>query len=90
MFTRKMIKQFADSFSIGQTLERENRVLATERQQVNEKVRIIAKKKDFCIVTNGHYDYCIAWVDLMKKQMGDLSDTSFESDGPDFDCILRD
>ena len=90
MFTRKMIKQFADSVSIGETLDRESKIFTTERIKVSEKVRVIDKKRDFCIVTNGHYSYCIPWVDLMRKQMGDLSDSINEPEGPDFDCVLRD
>lgn len=75
MITAKMIENFADNHSIGETFDRESKTLATERNKATEKVRIIAKYKHYCIVTNGRYNYCLEWVDLIRKEMGYLLDT---------------
>lgn len=69
MITEKMIKDFADSHSIGETFERDNKNLTTERIKVNEKVRIIEKHKHYCVVTNGRYNYCLLWTDLIRKEL---------------------
>ena len=75
MITEKMIKDFADSHSIGETFERDNKNLTTERIKVNEKVRIIEEHKHYCVVTNGRYNYCLLWTDLIRKELGNLLDT---------------
>lgn len=75
MITEKMIKDFADSHSIGETFERDNKNLTTERIKVNEKVRIIEKHKHYCVVTNGRYNYCLLWTDLIRKELDNLLDT---------------
>ena len=75
MITEKMIKDFADSHSIGETFERDNKNLSTERTKIDEKVRIIEKHKHYCVVTNGRYNYCLLWTDLIRKELGNLLDT---------------
>lgn len=70
MITREIIDNFAQKFSIGETLSRENMVLTTERGVVMEKVRIMSKHQDYCVVTNGKYETCISWIDLLREELG--------------------
>lgn len=75
MITEKMIEDFAANHSIGETFDRESKTLATERNKATEKVRIIEKHKHYCVVTNGRYNYCLLWTDLIRKELGNLLDT---------------
>ena len=70
MISHDFIKKYSEGFSIGETLDSPNRILSSEREKVNEKVRIIEKHRDYCVVFNGKYAYCILWIDLLRKELG--------------------
>lgn len=70
MITHEIIDNFSKKYSIGETLRRNNRILTTERIEISEKVRILSKHRDYCRVTNGKYETCISWIDLLREELG--------------------
>lgn len=70
MITHEIIENYSKRFTIGETLKRSNRILTTERIEVGEKVRILSKHRDYCRVTNGKYETCISWIDLLREELG--------------------
>lgn len=70
MITHEIIDNFSKKYSIGETLRRNNKILTTERSVLKENVRILSKHRDYCRVTNGKYETCISWIDLLREELG--------------------
>lgn len=70
MITHEIIENYSKRFSIGETLRRNNKILTTERSVLKENVGILSKHRDYCRVTNGKYETCISWIDLLREELG--------------------
>ena len=69
MLTPDIIAHERRSHFIGEEIVVKNVVLAKERKEpVNEKVRIIEICRNFCVVTNGIYNYSVKWVDFLTSE----------------------
>ncbi len=70
MITKDMLDNFRRSISVGETLKIENPFTANIVREDPEVLRVMSKEKYFCRITNGAYEFCITWAELLRKMMG--------------------
>lgn len=72
MITSDMIRHERERHFIGETFEAENIIITTDhKSRIREKVRVIELCKHFMIVTNGKYNWCIEYKDMLLEDEED-------------------
>lgn len=77
MITRDMIAYERSKHFIGENMIAENIICTTDRKvRKKEKVRVVGLFRDFLIVTNGYYNWCINYQDFFEEEPADGMETS--------------
>lgn len=69
MITPDIIAHERRTHFIGELIVVKNVIKAKERKEnVTEKVRIVEMYRNFCVVTNGLYNYSVKWIDFLESE----------------------